>query len=224
MKDIDSDENDGSWSMQQKLLWVQGEVHWRVEEDGFALRVPTHLPLSAPRPLGGGTIDDALNSSAAALLAANNAMTSGAAGVGGTGSSSMDPSGAGSSRSSKARSMLAYLHGRDKFNSAKCYADYDMDAEFTRQGILTPESNGNPNGISNGTPNGGEAGVPTALWRVTDENKMYRVCASYPHRIVVPANIRDSDLTATARWRSINRLPVLTWLNPRTKVRVCLVL
>lgn len=47
--------------------------------------------------------------------------------------------------------------------------------------------------------------------RTTDLNLKYRLCASYPNVLVVPSSVTNSEVEASAQFRSEQRLPVLCW-------------
>lgn len=49
------------------------------------------------------------------------------------------------------------------------------------------------------------------LYRATDLNFNYELCASYPSVLVVPASVTDVEIEAVAQFRSEQRVPVLCW-------------
>lgn len=49
-------------------------------------------------------------------------------------------------------------------------------------------------------------------WRLTDINKDFQFCETYPKLLVVPKKIDDSDLRQVAEFRSKRRIPVVSWL------------
>eukprot|EP01103_Thecamoeba_quadrilineata_P001484 TRINITY_DN1133_c0_g1_i4.p1 TRINITY_DN1133_c0_g1~~TRINITY_DN1133_c0_g1_i4.p1 ORF type:complete len:517 (-),score=102.55 TRINITY_DN1133_c0_g1_i4:918-2468(-) len=63
----------------------------------------------------------------------------------------------------------------------------------------------------------GLMGSGDRLWRLTNLNKSYSVCSTYPRCFMVPSTVSDNDLTAVALFRSRGRLPVGTWRHPQTK-------
>ncbi|PIA15751.1 phosphatases II [Coemansia reversa NRRL 1564] len=71
---------------------------------------------------------------------------------------------------------------------------YDARAEFERMGV--------------GSTEGGR------FWRITQVNRGFGLCATYPPLLAVPAKISDTTLTYAARYRSKGRLPVLCYLHP----------
>lgn len=50
----------------------------------------------------------------------------------------------------------------------------------------------------------------------TEINKRYAACRSYPELLFVPKAVADKELLAVAKFRSSHRMPVVTWLHPRT--------
>lgn len=57
-------------------------------------------------------------------------------------------------------------------------------------------------------------------WRISDINGNYEVCKSYPSVIVVPSNSDNELISNVAKYRSKNRLPVLTWLS-KSGIALC---
>lgn len=72
---------------------------------------------------------------------------------------------------------------------------YDTLTEFSRQGILNDNHN---------------------LWRLSDINRAYSLCDSYPKVLVVPRNMPDHELVQVASFRSGKRLPTLSWGDGQT--------
>lgn len=50
-------------------------------------------------------------------------------------------------------------------------------------------------------------------WRLSDINKSYQFCDTYPAVLCVPAQITDSQLELIAEFRSKHRIPVLSWID-----------
>ncbi|CAK4919475.1 unnamed protein product [Aphanomyces euteiches] len=75
---------------------------------------------------------------------------------------------------------------------------YDPLAEFTRQSVFNHPA-----------------------WRQTTVNAHYTLCPTYPRALIVPASIGDDILAEAARFRSKKRVPVLTWIHPRTGAALC---
>lgn len=68
---------------------------------------------------------------------------------------------------------------------------YNQRAEFKRMGVFKDDT-----------------------WRATKINDGWHFCASYPSLLVVPGKVSDDLLRKVRTYRSINRIPVLTWLHP----------
>ncbi|KAF0765430.1 myotubularin-related protein 3 isoform X1 [Aphis craccivora] len=48
-------------------------------------------------------------------------------------------------------------------------------------------------------------------WRISKVNWDYKLCATYPNRLLVPSCITDQTLEAAAKFRSSKRVPVIVW-------------
>ena len=57
----------------------------------------------------------------------------------------------------------------------------------------------------------------TCPWRVSDVNEKYNFCKTYPSLLVVPRAVSDTLLTHSNKYRSQNRVPVLTYYYRKTK-------
>ncbi|KAG5437127.1 hypothetical protein PCANB_001103, partial [Pneumocystis canis] len=68
---------------------------------------------------------------------------------------------------------------------------YEPIKEFERQGI----------------------GTRTKNWRITDINKNYLLCSTYPSVLVVPSKISDNVIWYASKFRSKGRFPVLTYIH-----------
>ena len=64
-------------------------------------------------------------------------------------------------------------------------------------------------------------GIPNESWRITKINDKYELCDTYPRILVVPANVPDDRLEEVAKFRSRNRLPVLSWMHPDSQATIC---
>ncbi|KAK2590262.1 phosphatidylinositol-3-phosphatase ymr1 [Conoideocrella luteorostrata] len=71
---------------------------------------------------------------------------------------------------------------------------YDPKAEFRRQGISEK--------------------LPDRGWRITNINKDYSFCDSYPAFLAVPSVISDNVLKYARDFRSRNRIPTLSYIHP----------
>ncbi|KAG5519335.1 hypothetical protein PMAC_001960 [Pneumocystis sp. 'macacae'] len=56
-------------------------------------------------------------------------------------------------------------------------------------------------------------GTRTKKWRITDINKNYALCSTYPSLLVVPSKISDSVIRYASKFRSKGRFPVLTYIH-----------
>ncbi|XDV21543.1 hypothetical protein PO909_026630 [Leuciscus waleckii] len=50
-----------------------------------------------------------------------------------------------------------------------------------------------------------------SAWRISNINTHYRVCASYPEQIIVPAAVSDQELESVAAFRSWKRIPAVVY-------------
>lgn len=55
-------------------------------------------------------------------------------------------------------------------------------------------------------------------WRISQINKDYQMCPSYPPQLLVPACITDETLQVVAKFRSSRRIPAVVW---RYKYKRC---
>lgn len=76
------------------------------------------------------------------------------------------------------------------------------------------------------TPSGWGASSPldllnrwkgTERFRVSNVNKNFAVCSSYPEESIVPASVTDADICKVAGFRHGNRFPVVCFHHPHTK-------
>ncbi|XP_077642700.1 phosphatidylinositol-3,5-bisphosphate 3-phosphatase MTMR8 isoform X2 [Lonchura striata] len=56
-------------------------------------------------------------------------------------------------------------------------------------------------------------GIPNDSWEITDINKDYEVCSTYPPEIVVPRAATKAVVMGSSRFRSRGRIPVLSYLH-----------
>lgn len=74
---------------------------------------------------------------------------------------------------------------------------YNVESEFKRQGL--------------------ELGSSQCSWRISTINEDYRFSPTYPNRLIVPSQISDTLLKHTAKFRSQDRIPTLTYYYSRTQ-------
>ncbi|KAL3666673.1 hypothetical protein V7S43_008302 [Phytophthora oleae] len=75
---------------------------------------------------------------------------------------------------------------------------YDDQTEWERQGVF-----------ENGK------------WRVSTCNENYHAIETYPERLVVPVGVADEVLLDAMNFRSLGRIPCLTWLNDANGATLC---
>ncbi|XP_060594323.1 myotubularin-related protein 2-like [Ruditapes philippinarum] len=73
---------------------------------------------------------------------------------------------------------------------------YDHEAEFKRQG------------------------VPNDNWRISRMNEKYDVIDTYPSLMAVPKQASDDFLKQVATFRSRGRMPVLSWIHPKSQATI----
>ncbi|NXX98810.1 MTMR8 protein, partial [Centropus bengalensis] len=64
-------------------------------------------------------------------------------------------------------------------------------------------------------------GIPNGHWEITDVNKDYEVCNTYPPEIVVPRAANKAVVIGSARFRSRGRIPVLSYLYKENNASIC---
>ncbi|RYE83115.1 MAG: hypothetical protein EOO65_04455 [Methanosarcinales archaeon] len=62
-----------------------------------------------------------------------------------------------------------------------------------------------------------EPGSKRALWRVSDANRAFGLCDTYPATLAFPDSVTDDTLAAAAAFRARARLPTLCWIHPQLK-------
>lgn len=62
--------------------------------------------------------------------------------------------------------------------------------------------------------------VPERL-RCIDQTAQYELCKTYPQHLVVPVDLSDQKIKSAASFRSLNRLPVVSWMHPGNKATIC---
>jgi hypothetical protein len=56
-------------------------------------------------------------------------------------------------------------------------------------------------------------------WRLSDANSTLEICPTYPHDLVVPVGVADDLLAEVSKFRSKGRVPILSWIHPRSRAR-----
>ncbi|NXC14724.1 MTMR8 protein, partial [Corythaeola cristata] len=64
-------------------------------------------------------------------------------------------------------------------------------------------------------------GIPNYYWEITDVNKDYEVCNTYPPEIVVPRAANKAVVIGSSKFRSRGRIPVLSYLYKENNAAIC---
>ncbi|KAF4075645.1 hypothetical protein AMELA_G00221100 [Ameiurus melas] len=64
-------------------------------------------------------------------------------------------------------------------------------------------------------------GVPCDQWQLTDVNRNYKVCETYPRDLYVPITASKPIIVGSSKFRSKGRFPVLTYFYQEKKAAVC---
>lgn len=64
-------------------------------------------------------------------------------------------------------------------------------------------------------------GVPSDQWQLTDVNREYKVCETYPRDLYVPITASKPIIVGSSKFRSKGRFPVLTYFYQEKKAAVC---
>ncbi|KAM7159810.1 phosphatidylinositol-3,5-bisphosphate 3-phosphatase MTMR8 isoform 2-T2 [Macrochelys suwanniensis] len=64
-------------------------------------------------------------------------------------------------------------------------------------------------------------GIPNDFWEITDANKDYEVCNTYPPEIVVPKAANKATVLGSSKFRSRGRIPVLSYLYKENNAAIC---
>uniref|UniRef100_A0AAY4EJU3 Myotubularin phosphatase domain-containing protein n=1 Tax=Denticeps clupeoides TaxID=299321 RepID=A0AAY4EJU3_9TELE len=64
-------------------------------------------------------------------------------------------------------------------------------------------------------------GLPNDYWEISDLNKDYEMCSTYPSTLVVPKIASQATVMGSAKFRSRGRLPALSYFHRETKAAIC---
>ncbi|CAK4066354.1 unnamed protein product [Aphanomyces euteiches] len=56
--------------------------------------------------------------------------------------------------------------------------------------------------------------LKTPQWRISNVNQGYALIPSYPTQLIVPASVPDEVIAEAANFRSISRVPCVSWVHP----------
>ncbi|KAM9576872.1 LOW QUALITY PROTEIN: phosphatidylinositol-3,5-bisphosphate 3-phosphatase MTMR8 [Trichechus inunguis] len=64
-------------------------------------------------------------------------------------------------------------------------------------------------------------GIPNRYWTITDANRNYDICSAYPPEIVVPKSVTLGTVVGSSKFRSKERVPVLSYLYKENNAAIC---
>ncbi|MBN3301366.1 MTMR8 protein, partial [Amia calva] len=64
-------------------------------------------------------------------------------------------------------------------------------------------------------------GLPNDFWEMTDLNKNYAICSTYPSELVVPKTANKSTIVGSSKFRSRGRIPVLSYFHKDSHAAIC---
>ncbi|XP_062039564.1 myotubularin-related protein 8 isoform X2 [Lepus europaeus] len=64
-------------------------------------------------------------------------------------------------------------------------------------------------------------GIPNRYWTITDANRSYEICGTYPPEIVVPKSVTLGTVVGSSKFRSRERVPVLSYLYKENNAVIC---
>lgn len=63
-------------------------------------------------------------------------------------------------------------------------------------------------------------GLDNESWTISKINEKYALCDTYPQILGLPSAIKNEDLFEVAKFRSRGRIPVLSWIHPRSMATI----
>ncbi|XP_055249205.1 myotubularin-related protein 8 isoform X3 [Moschus berezovskii] len=67
----------------------------------------------------------------------------------------------------------------------------------------------------------GRMGIPNRYWTITDANRNYEICSTYPPEIVIPKSVTLGTVVGSSKFRSKERVPVLSYLYKENNAAIC---
>ncbi|CAI9568932.1 unnamed protein product [Staurois parvus] len=64
-------------------------------------------------------------------------------------------------------------------------------------------------------------GVPNSFWQLSDVNRDYKVCETYPRELYVPITASKPIIVGSSKFRSKGRFPVLSYYHQETQAAIC---
>ncbi|KFW74063.1 Myotubularin-related protein 6, partial [Manacus vitellinus] len=64
-------------------------------------------------------------------------------------------------------------------------------------------------------------GVPNAYWQLSDANRDYKICETYPRELYVPRTASKPIIVGSSKFRSKGRFPVLSYYHKNKEAAIC---
>ncbi|XP_075571990.1 phosphatidylinositol-3,5-bisphosphate 3-phosphatase MTMR6 isoform X7 [Pelecanus crispus] len=64
-------------------------------------------------------------------------------------------------------------------------------------------------------------GVPNANWQLSDANRDYKICETYPRELYVPRTASKPIIVGSSKFRSKGRFPVLSYYHKKKEAAIC---
>ncbi|XP_053160304.1 myotubularin-related protein 6 [Hemicordylus capensis] len=64
-------------------------------------------------------------------------------------------------------------------------------------------------------------GVPNSDWQLSDANRDYKICETYPRELYVPRSASKPIIVGSSKFRSKGRFPVLSYFHKDNKAAIC---
>ncbi|KAK1163038.1 myotubularin-related protein 8-like [Acipenser oxyrinchus oxyrinchus] len=64
-------------------------------------------------------------------------------------------------------------------------------------------------------------GLPNDYWEITDLNKSYEICSTYPSELAVPKTASKTTIVGSSKFRSRGRFPVLSYFYKENNAAIC---
>ncbi|XP_004631093.1 myotubularin-related protein 6 isoform X2 [Octodon degus] len=64
-------------------------------------------------------------------------------------------------------------------------------------------------------------GVPNSHWQLSDANREYKICETYPRELYVPQSASTPVIVGSSKFRSKGRFPVLSYYHQEKKAAIC---
>ncbi|KAM8952874.1 phosphatidylinositol-3,5-bisphosphate 3-phosphatase MTMR8 [Pelodytes ibericus] len=64
-------------------------------------------------------------------------------------------------------------------------------------------------------------GIPNTYWDLSDLNKDYKICSTYPTCLIVPKEASEATIVGSAKFRSRGRFPVLSYYFRENNAAIC---